>query len=246
MFEQSLVESTHVIKTQNRWSVWVSIAIQAAIAAVIVIVPLMHPESIGHLSFTAPTLVLPVPPPPPPPPVQVVAHMSSEPMSAPAAAAPQAARLLPATFRTAVESFMKPQADGDGPPGPPTNLPNGMGVGTTGTSLLTTNPNGPNVAVARPSIVQLSTGVTAGMLIQPIRPVYSAIARAARQQGTVTIHAIISKSGNIESATVVGGPSMLQGSALEAVKAARYRPYLLNGQPTEVDTTIIINFRLDE
>jgi protein TonB len=60
----------------------------------------------------------------------------------------------------------------------------------------------------------------------------------------VVVQAIISKSGKIESAQVVSGPAMLQASALQAVRAARYRPFLLNGQPTEVLTTISIVFRL--
>jgi protein TonB len=64
-------------------------------------------------------------------------------------------------------------------------------------------------------------------------------------EGTVIIHAIISKDGHIESANAVSGPPMLQGSALEAVRAARYRPYLLTGLPTEVDTTFSIVFRLN-
>jgi len=63
-------------------------------------------------------------------------------------------------------------------------------------------------------------------------------------QGTVVVEAIISKSGVIESAHVTSGPVMLQSSALEAVRRARYRPFLLNGEPTEVATTISITFHL--
>jgi protein TonB len=82
------------------------------------------------------------------------------------------------------------------------------------------------------------------MLIAPIQPVYPQIARAAGIQGTVVIQAIISKTGQIESARVLSGSPMLQGAALNALRAARYRPYLLNNQPTEVETTISIHFIL--
>jgi periplasmic protein TonB len=78
----------------------------------------------------------------------------------------------------------------------------------------------------------------------PIRPVYPSIARAAGVQGTVVVSAVISRTGAIESMHVLSGPSMLQSAALEAIRAARYRPYLLNGEPTEVETTITVNFRI--
>ena len=56
--------------------------------------------------------------------------------------------------------------------------------------------------------------------------------------------AIISKSGNIENLRVISGHPMLVQSALDAVKQWRYKPYYLNGEPVEVDTTITVNFTL--
>jgi protein TonB len=86
--------------------------------------------------------------------------------------------------------------------------------------------------------------VTAGLLIGQITPVYPTIARISRTEGVVVVHALISKTGNIESARAVSGPAMLQAAAVAAVQQAHYRPYLLNGSPTEVDTTVTINFKL--
>jgi protein TonB len=86
--------------------------------------------------------------------------------------------------------------------------------------------------------------VSAGLLLAPIQPLYPQLARITGTQGTVVIQAIISKSGRIESARVLSGPAMLQAAALDAVRSARYRPYLLNGQPTEVETTISIVFHI--
>jgi protein TonB len=82
------------------------------------------------------------------------------------------------------------------------------------------------------------------MLLVPIRPVYPVIARAAHVEGAVVVEAIISRAGTIESLHVVSGPLMLQAAALDAIREARYRPYRLNGEPTEVQTTITVNFRL--
>ena len=59
-----------------------------------------------------------------------------------------------------------------------------------------------------------------------------------------SLHAIISKTGSIANLSVISGPAMLQSSALDAVKQWRYKPYILNGEPTEVDTTVTVNFNL--
>ncbi len=107
---------------------------------------------------------------------------------------------------------------------------------------------GPHVTVApaarSATPPRISSGVSAGNLIAPLRPEYPSIAKAAHVEGTVVVDAIISRSGSIESARAVSGPPMLQAAALAAVRQARYRPFLLNGQPTEVQTTITINFRM--
>jgi protein TonB len=84
----------------------------------------------------------------------------------------------------------------------------------------------------------------AGSLLEPITPEYPAIAKLSHTEGTVVVQAVISKAGRIESAHVVSGPAVLQAAALQAVRAARYRPFLLNGLPTEVETTVSITFRM--
>jgi protein TonB len=90
--------------------------------------------------------------------------------------------------------------------------------------------------------VKVSQGVIAGNIISRPDPVYPPIAKAAHVQGVVILHAIISKQGTIEGLTVISGPPMLQSSALDAVRRWRYKPYILNGDPTEVETTINVNF----
>jgi protein TonB len=116
-------------------------------------------------------------------------------------------------------------------------LPIGIGVG-----------RGPVVSVApvrAPAApLNVSTGVLQGMLIAPIRPVYPPIAKAAGVQGSVIVEAIISRTGTIESLHVVSGPPMLREAALDAIRGARYQPYRLNGEPTEVQTRITVNFRM--
>ena len=83
-----------------------------------------------------------------------------------------------------------------------------------------------------------------GNIIYRVQPSYPPIARLARVQGTVELRAIISKAGTIENLVVVSGHPMLVKSAIEAVQQWRYRAYLLNNEPIEVDTEITVNFVL--
>jgi protein TonB len=82
----------------------------------------------------------------------------------------------------------------------------------------------------------------AGQNLTKVAPVYPAEARAAHVSGMVVLHAIIGRDGTIENLTVISGPEMLRASALDAVRQWTYKPYLLNGEPTEVDTTITVNY----
>jgi protein TonB len=82
----------------------------------------------------------------------------------------------------------------------------------------------------------------AGNKLSGSNPVYPPIAKAAHVSGAVVLHAIISKSGTIENLEVISGPEMLRNAATEAVRGWRYKPYILNGEPTEVETTVTVNF----
>jgi protein TonB len=83
-----------------------------------------------------------------------------------------------------------------------------------------------------------------GSLLHRVQPTYPPIAREARVQGAVELRAIISKTGTIENLVVVSGQPMLVKSAIDAVRQWRYRPYILNHEPIEVETEITVNFLL--
>jgi protein TonB len=116
------------------------------------------------------------------------------------------------------------------------------GLGNSGSVFNTQG--GPKVKVAAPQKVSISSGIAVGLLIQRTPPVYPQMAKQARVSGTVVIQATISKGGTIENLHVVNGPAMLRQAALDAVKNWRYRPYLLSGQPVEVETTVNVTFAL--
>jgi protein TonB len=100
------------------------------------------------------------------------------------------------------------------------------------------------VKAATPKKIAISGGIMQGMLLLKTVPQYPPIAKAARVQGTVVLQATISKTGSIENLKVIQGPAMLQQAALDAVRTWRYKPYLLNNDPVEVETTVNVIFTL--
>lgn len=92
---------------------------------------------------------------------------------------------------------------------------------------------------------RVSGGVMAGQIISKVNPVYPPEAKEKGIQGAVVLHAIIGKDGTVQNLNVVSGPDELQSSAMDAVKQWVYKPFLLNGNPTEVETTITVNYSLD-
>jgi protein TonB len=237
MFEDSLVESrVGQVSASKRWTTLASIGLQFAIAGVVITLPLLHPEALPF-RLEAPKVVMPLMPKPPVPVVQAQRESSapSANMATMSVTRPLIATLLP--DRDAAANDAPPLAPFGNRMGMPDGLPTGIGDG-----------HGPSVTVApvkAPARINVSTGVLQGMLLAPIRPVYPAIARAAHVEGTVIVEAVISRQGTIESLHVVSGPAMLQNAALDAIRAARYQPYRLNGEPTEVQTTITVNFRMN-
>jgi protein TonB len=98
--------------------------------------------------------------------------------------------------------------------------------------------------IATPQRVRVSSGVSTGMLVRRVQPNYPPLARQARIQGVVVLQAQISKDGNIENLQLISGHPMLAPAAIEAVKQWKYKPYLLNGEPVEVETQVQVNFTL--
>jgi protein TonB len=121
------------------------------------------------------------------------------------------------------------------------------GLGGSGANASVLNGHAqPVVKYVPPKPIAVSSGVATGLLIQRTPPVYPTIAKAARVGGTVELHATISKNGTIKDVHVVSGPAMLQQAAVEAVRNWRYRPYMLNNEPIEVETSVSVVFSLDK
>jgi periplasmic protein TonB len=93
-------------------------------------------------------------------------------------------------------------------------------------------------------VLNISQGVTQGLLMRRVQPVYPPQALAMRIQGSVQLKATISKDGSIRDLTLISGQGALSRAAMEAVRQWKYKPYYLDGQPVEIQTQITINFKL--
>ncbi len=121
-----------------------------------------------------------------------------------------------------------------------------LGLGTCVSALaLRTNitaPTGQAGAVKADRAVQVSAGVMAGQIVSSVAPVYPQEAKEQKIEGAVVLQAIIGKDGSMQELRVVSGPVELRSSAMEAVRRWVYKPYLLNGEPTEVKTEITVTY----
>jgi TonB family protein len=126
---------------------------------------------------------------------------------------------------------------GEAPGGVPAVETNGMISG-----IIRSTPPKPRVAV--PPYVRVSQGVSRGLLVKKVDPEYPPEARRGRVEGTVVLHVLISKAGDVATVELVSGDPMLAPAAIDAVKQWKYKPYLLHEEPVAVDTQITVNFTL--
>jgi len=132
------------------------------------------------------------------------------------------------------------------PAAPDTPAPSVMGMAATGSggalsNLVDTSPTGPQPILQK---VNISQGVSQGLLMKKVQPVYPRTAMAMHVEGVVELAATISKTGDITSVKVLKGDSQLTRAAIDAVKQWKYKPYLLNGEPVEITTQVTISFKL--
>jgi protein TonB len=94
--------------------------------------------------------------------------------------------------------------------------------------------------------IKVGGNVQSAMIIRKTPPIYPQLAKSARVSGVVHLAAIISKDGTIQELHSLGGPALLIQAAMDAVKTWVYKPTMLNGEPVQVETTIDVNFTLNQ
>jgi periplasmic protein TonB len=241
MFEDSLLESSGKLKSgRQRSATVVSFVIQSLMIGVLVLIPLIYTEALPKQQLMT-FLVAPPPPPPPPPP----------PAATPARVVKIETEVVQGQLRQPTKIPEKVEIVNEQEAPPPVGAMGVVGgIGGEGGAMggviggiISSTPVAVPKAVV-PQKVRVSQGVAEGLLVHQVRPNYPPLARQARVQGAVVLQAVISKDGTIQNLRVVSGHPMLVQSALDAVKQWRYKPYFLNGEPVEVETSITVNFTL--
>jgi periplasmic protein TonB len=245
MFEEMVVSNAKNKKTDQPWTVFLSMLLQVGFLALLILIPLIYTEALPKTLMSSILLAPPPPPPPPPPPAAVqvvkvkpVAHL----MEAGKLVAPKA---IPKDIKIIKEEEAPPDVGAGMIGGVPGGVSGGSmgGVigGVIGGAGSTAAPPPPKVT---PKRISVGGNVQAAHLVNRVQPIYPPLARQTRISGTVKLHAIIGKNGAVEQLQVVSGHPLLVQSALDAVKQWRYQPTLLNGEPVEVDTEIDVIFSL--
>lgn len=234
MFEDSLMESGHTNKAISKYWPIVSLLVNGGTLIVILMWPLFHPEALPSRMIA--TLMQAPPPPLPPSPLATASKVPIK-SEAPSIAFEAPSR-IPRRIRVASESAVPPSF----------GVMEGMGRDTPGAmdSILRSGTAPVRFMKQTAGTVSISSRLMAGNLLEKALPQYPTIAREARVQGTVVLQATISGAGLISNLRVISGPPLLQQAAVDAVRSWRYKPYLLNGQPVEVETTINVVFNLGQ
>jgi len=245
MFEQTLIESNHTIQSNRGKSTIVSFILQCIIIGVVILIPLLFTEALPAKELTT-LLVAPPPPPPPPPPPAASAPVKHVAVKQEDTSALRTPTSIPKQAKIVNDQPQQAEAPPSAVAGVVGGVPGGVAGGQVGGVLGGVLSRTPAAVPAKPNVqrVRVSQGVTQGLLTKKVQPQYPPLARQARIQGSVVLRALISKTGQIENLQVVSGHPMLTSSAIQAVKQWEYKPYILNGQPVEVETSITVNFTL--
>jgi len=244
LFSDSLLDLTPRERRRRSFAATVSFVFQCLVVSMLLIVPLMFTEALPTQQLLT-FLVAPPPPPPPPPPAAVAAKVVQTNMLSTGQL--RTPTRIPQRVEMIREEEAPPPAMAGGVVGGiPGGVPGGQLGGVIGGIISATSTSTAIVPRLEPvKRVRVSQGVTRGMMISKIEPKYPKIAIAARVTGVVLLKAVISKEGEIKELQVVSGHPLLVPAAIDAVKQWRYRPYLLNGEPVEVETNITVTFQME-
>lgn len=244
-FSDCLLESGAQERTRCSLATTLSFILQCVVVGFMLILPLMFTEALPTLQFLT-FLVAPPPPPPPPPSSAAVERVVKVLRQTDVLSNGQLR--TPSRIPQKVEMIREEEAplpsNGGVVGGVPGGIPGGQLDGVIG-GIISSAPDITAIPKVQPvKRVRVSQGITQGMVIRKIEPSYPKIALAARITGVVVLKGVIGTDGEIQELQVVSGHPMLVPAAMDAVKQWRYRPFLLSGEPVEVETTITVTFQI--
>ncbi len=236
-----LVESVASRKKTNKgWAVMISAFFQSAWLIVLILIPLIYTQALPRAILST-VLIAPAPPQPSPVPPDAKLEKSVRRLRLLNHNSLHAPTVIPKTIAVITEDELPPDS-------PSATAGQQLGLDLFHDLAPAASPVAPPPTRSNSSSIttriKLGGQVQAAKLISQAQPIYPALARQARIQGTVVLHAIIGKDGRVKELQVISGHPLLVQAALDAVKQWGYQPTLLNDQPVEVDTTISVIFVL--
>ncbi len=240
MFAESLSDSTWANRSHRGWTALLSFGLQAIALAGLLALPLIYPEGIPRVrlmeSFVTPSLPVARTSPPAHPPSTHAAPTSN--MQGDSLLTPTR---IPTSIQQVREDTLPPQLD----LGSTLGLSNESSGGRSSLAGVVSSLSGTVLPPPVPHARRPPTSVVMeGNLIHRVQPIYPPLAKSAGIQGTVVLRAEISREGTIEKLQVVSGHPLLIAAARDAVAEWLYRPYMLNGEPIEVETQVTVKFIL--
>ena len=238
LFHDSLIVSGANSRPRNPWAAVGSVTLLSVLLLALVVIPLFHTDTLPKRETLTMLYVLPA---------AAASNITSLPPTSTSRNTPTNMR-IPSAVHTTQEAPPSPPVDTAG--GLVGGVPGGVVGGIPGgvlSEVLRSTGSAPVLATTpAPKRIRVPARIAEANLVYDVAPEYPPEAGRARIEGTVVLLAVIGKDGTVEDVRVKSGLSLLAQAAIEAVKQWRYRPYLLNGEPVEVDSQITINFTLSK
>ena len=227
-------------RPRNPWAVTGSLAFLSVLLVAVIVVPLLHTDPLPKRETL--TMLYLQPPPasgPSPRRLEAPTHTSS--------------------YRPTNTAILSPVRKAEEAPPPPVDtmggvvggVPGGMVGGVSGgvlTEMPTSARSVPILAKSPEPMpvkrMRVASRVAEANLIHDVPPQYPPEAGRARVEGTVVLMAVIGADGTVKDVRIESGLPILAQAAIDAVKQWRYKPYVIDGEPVEVDSRITINFNL--
>ncbi|MGD0956589.1 MAG: energy transducer TonB [Candidatus Acidiferrales bacterium] len=236
MFASAILEEDPRARGKRAAQTSLALAVQVAIVAALLLVPLIFTEGIDLYKFNTTLLVAPPPPAAPPPPMHAQTAVPKQSFIKAQLTAPT---VIPKKIAETVPDAgsMAPAIGGvqGGVPG---------GVGDVLGGAVTGPPPPPVVAERPKGPIRIFSGMKEPRLLYEPPVVYSPVARQAHIFGTVVLEAIIDEHGNVTQVQVISGPPLLLASAIKAVEGRKYEPTILDGQPVAIRLSVKVDFRM--
>ena len=238
LFQDSLFVSSAKSRPRNPWAAIGSVTLLSLFLLALVVIPLLHTDALPKREAVT---MLYLPP--------AAAASTATSLPAPtftSGSAPTKINIRIPSVVHAAQKATSPQLDTAG--GLVGGVPGGVVGGIPGgvlSEVLSRAGSAPALVktpAPAPKRIRVPAQVAEANLVYDVTPKYPPEAGRARIEGTVVLMAVIGKDGTVHDVRVESGLPLLAQAAIDAVKQWRYKPYLLNGEPVEIDSHITINF----